>query len=121
MSERRKALRSRSLLGGMIAFNRRSSTMDCQVRNISADGAKLSFCNTATVPDRFEVTIGQRERSYEARIIWRRPEEAGVQFLAECQQAVAVPLVWARRLRRCEDEKARLRRRIAELTDSPIA
>jgi hypothetical protein len=41
-----KAVRSRTLLGGVIAFNDRASTMDCQVRNLSAGGAKVTFSNT---------------------------------------------------------------------------
>ena len=47
MGERRKTARSRALLGGVIAFNQRMSSMDCQVRNISAAGAKVTFTNTA--------------------------------------------------------------------------
>ena len=48
MVEKSKAVRSRTLLGGVIAFNNRASTMDCQVRNLSAGGAKVTFNNTAT-------------------------------------------------------------------------
>ena len=33
MFERRKSVRSRTFLGGMIAFNKRTSTMDCRVRD----------------------------------------------------------------------------------------
>jgi PilZ domain-containing protein len=83
MSEKRKAVRSRTLLGGMIAFNNRASTMDCQVRNMSARGAKVTFSNTAVVPDHFDLKIAHTERSFRARMIWRAPNEAGVAFLSE--------------------------------------
>ena len=60
MVEKRKAVRSRTLLGGVIAFNDRASTMDCQVRNLSPRGAKVTFNNTATVPDQFDLKIARK-------------------------------------------------------------
>jgi hypothetical protein len=118
MAEKRKAARSRTLLGGVIAFNNRASTMDCQVRNLSTGGAKVTFSNTATVPDQFDLQIARKERSFRARMIWRSPNEAGVAFLNEYNHDVPVPLEWAKRLRDCEAEKAALRKRIAQLTES---
>jgi len=117
MTERRQAARTRSLLGGVIAFNSRASTMDCQVRNISAAGAKVTFTNTAVVPDQFDLTIGRKDRSFRARMVWRNPNEAGVEFLGEYEQDVPIPLAWAQRLRECEAEKLSLRRRIAQLSE----
>ncbi|HEY7229240.1 MAG TPA: PilZ domain-containing protein [Pseudolabrys sp.] len=118
MVERRKTARARTLLGGVIAFNKRASTMDCQVRNLSPAGAKVTFVNTAVVPDQFDLTIARKERSFRARMIWRTPNEAGVSFLNEYDQNVPVPLEWAKRLRDCEAEKTALRRRVAQLTES---
>jgi hypothetical protein len=118
MIERRKRLRARTCLGGTIAFNRRKSTMDCLVRNFSPAGARVAFTNAATVPDQFDLTIARKERSFKARMVWRGVNEAGVAFLGEHEQAVPIPLEWAKRLRESEAEKAALRRRIAQLTDS---
>ena len=118
MVEKRKAVRSRTLLGGVIAFNDRASTMDCQVRNLSPGGAKVTFNNTATVPDQFDLKIARKEHSFRARMIWRAPNEAGVAFLNEYNHDVPVPLEWAKRLRDCEAEKAALRKRIARLSES---
>jgi hypothetical protein len=118
MVEKRKAARLRTLLGAVIAFNDRASTMNCQVRNLSAGGAKVTFSNTAVVPERFDLKIAHKERSFRARMIWRAPDEAGVAFLGEYNQDVPVPLEWAKRLRDCEAEKAVLRRRIAQLSES---
>ena len=118
MVEKRKAARSRTLLGAVIAFNNRASTMDCQVRNLSSGGAKVTFSNTAVVPDQFDLKIARKERSFRARMIWRAPDEAGVAFLGEYNQDVPVPLEWAKRLRDCEAEKAALRKRIAQLSES---
>jgi hypothetical protein len=74
------------------------------------------FENTATVPDEFDLTIARKERSFRARMIWRRGDEAGLRFLELAQPAAPIPLDWARRLRDCEADKAALRRRVAELS-----
>ena len=117
MIERRKRLRARTCFGGTIAFNRRKSTMDA-ARNFSTAGARVAFSNAAAVPDQFDLTIARKERSFKARMVWRGVNEAGVAFLGEYDQAVPIPLEWAKRLRECEAEKAALRRRIAQLTDN---
>jgi len=118
MVEKRKAARSRTLLGGVIAFNNRASTMDCQVRNFSAGGAKVIFTNTAVVPDQLDLQIARKERSFRSRMVWRAPNEAGIAFLNEYNQDVPVPLEWARRLHECEAENTALRKRIAQLSES---
>jgi hypothetical protein len=118
MVEKRKAARSRTLLGGVIAFNSRASTMDCQVRNLSAGGAKITFSNTAAVPDQFDLKIARKDCSFRARMVWRAPNEAGIAFLGEYNQDVPVPLEWARRLRDCEAQNGALRKRIAQLSES---
>jgi hypothetical protein len=41
-----------------------------------------------------------------------------VAFLSEYKQDVPVPLEWANRLRECEAEKAALRKRITQLSES---
>jgi hypothetical protein len=116
MQERRKLARNRTFLGGVIAFNRRSSTMNCLVRNLSLGGAKISFTNTATVPDEFDLTIKQKGRALLARMVWRKADEAGIIFLNENVAGAPIPLDWARRLRDCEADNAALRRRVADLS-----
>ena len=63
MGERRKSLRSRTFLGGVIAFNKRASTMDCYVRNLSPAGAKVVFTNAGVIPDQFDLTIARKANS----------------------------------------------------------
>ena len=115
MQDRRKTTRNRTYLGAQIAFNRQSS-MDCLVRNISADGAKLAFANTGTVPQEFALSVPQNERTFRARIIWRKAEEAGVAFLEPRPQTAPISLDLMRRLRECEAEKAALQARVDQLT-----
>src|SRR5262249_24512673 len=96
---RRKSVRARTYLGGVIAFNRRASTMNCHVRNLSPSGAKVAFTNAVDVPDQFDLTIGCKERSFRARMVWRGTNEAGIAFLEEYIATRVVPLEWAKRLR----------------------
>ncbi len=116
MHERRKSIRKRTILGGVIAFNRRCSSMNCVLRNLSPEGAKVVFDNTATVPDEFDLSINQQKRSLRARVIWRRVDQAGLMFLDASDADAPIPLEWARRLRECQREKAILERRVAELS-----
>lgn len=122
MQERRKSHRSRTYLGGRIAFNQRASTMDCLVRNLSSDGARVVFTNTLTVPDEFDLTITRKAESYRARMVWRQPGEgdapgeAGIVFLEPRAEAAPIPLDVARRLKKCEAERDALKRRVAQLS-----
>ena len=118
MNERRKNPRLRTFFGGVIAFNRRSSTMDCLVRNFSDRGAKVTFTNTITVPDEFDLTIQRKEKSFRARMVWRAKDEAGVVFLDPAAASAPIPLDWARRVRDCQAENAALKRRVAQLSSA---
>ena len=55
----RSSPRLRSFLRGRVVFNGGNSSMDCIVRDISPDGAKLQITNSVTVPDRFDLLIPQ--------------------------------------------------------------
>jgi hypothetical protein len=81
MQERRKTRRMRTYLGAKIGLNQQNSVMDCLIRNLTSDGAKLVFANTATVPYEFDLAVAKFERRFHARIVWRDVNEAGVVFL----------------------------------------
>ena len=119
MQERRKNNRHRTYLGGRISFNRHCSTMDCLVRNLSPDGAKVTFVNTVLVPKEFDLTITQRAQTLRARMIWRQCGEAGVVFLEPRPETAPIPLDLARRVKECETEREALRRRL-EQRSTPI-
>jgi hypothetical protein len=118
MQDRRKTTRRRTYLGGQIAFNRQSPLVDCLVRNISAEGAKLVLASTGTVPQEFDLAVHKTERTFRARMIWQRAEEAGVVFLEPRPHSAPVSLDLVRRLRECEAEKAALQRRVEQLSGS---
>jgi hypothetical protein len=119
MSERRKDLRARTILGGVISFNKRSSTLDCNVRNFSAHGARVELTNTAVLPDEFDLTIARKETTYRARTVWRSEDTAGLVFI-DGQASDIIPLDRARKLKTAEAQNNALRQRIARLSQGTI-
>jgi hypothetical protein len=82
MEERRRGRRDRTFLNGLIAFNNRNSTVDCLVRNLSGEGAKITIPATAPTPGEFDLMLPTRGESRQARQVWRHGEELGVTFAA---------------------------------------
>ena len=115
MRNQRKGDRTRTFLGGKIIFNQRSSVIDCLVRNLSSTGAKLTFTNTAAVPDEFELWIPKQQRTFLVRMIWRRANEAGIVICKTQPRPEEMPLDVVRKLKRYEDEKAALEKRVEQL------
>jgi hypothetical protein len=117
MPEARRTDRARALLGAQIVLNNHQSTIACQIRNISASGAKLVIANTVTVPDEFEINIPQKGRSFNAQVVWRTANETGIRFVAgHADDAMGEGSDDAhRRIKSLEAENARLKKKIAEL------
>jgi hypothetical protein len=117
MQERREYQRGRTYLGGRLALNNQYCTIDCLVRNMSQNGAKLVFEGTILLPGEFDLLLPQKGRMHRARIVWREQDEAGVTFLQPGGEGV-VPIAMARRVKRLEAQRAALQARVAELTES---
>lgn len=114
MNERRHHERVRTILGAQIIFNNKSSTIDCQVRNISATGAKLTLSETVALPSEFDVHVPQKGRTFRARLRWRSAEGVGVEFLNDEARDAPADDVLAR-VRDLESENELLRKRVLEL------
>jgi hypothetical protein len=82
MSDARRAERTKSLLRAQATFSNGAAIVECTVRNISTDGARLDVGETVAFPVEFDLSIPQRGRSHRARIIWRDPASIGVMFMA---------------------------------------
>ena len=113
MIERRSHPRLRAYIGAQIVFNQRRSVLDCLVRNISGEGARIEFTNTALMPEAFDLVMPSREQTRRVRVRWRSQDVAGVTF--DGLEAAPVLSDDGRRVRALEEEVARLRRRNAEL------
>lgn len=78
-TERRMRARKRIFRRAQIALTEKAPKLDCAVRDISEQGARLSVSTTFGLPQQFDVIIdGTRRRG---RSIWRTYTELGVTFI----------------------------------------
>ena len=118
MTEQRKVTRARTVYRGSIIFNSQNSTIDCLVRNFSEVGAKIIVGETLSFPQKFELNVPQKGRSYNAMVIWRAGEEVGIAFQSEIVNKTAIPLEsgdLGEQLRELEKENAKLKLLVADL------
>ena len=83
MPEQRKQMRRRTLLGGHITIEKLNGwSLDCTVRNLSLDGARIAIPEHIVVPELFSLAISGGE-SRKARLIWAKGGQAGVEILGQ--------------------------------------
>ncbi|MFZ0559507.1 MAG: PilZ domain-containing protein [Methylovirgula sp.] len=116
----RSSERIRAFLRAQIIFNNRMSTIDCIIKNISPNGARIALNDALAVPTEFELYIPQRGRSHQARLVWRDKDAIGVDFIDV--QATASPSSGEppatgteARLRELETQNTELKARIRAL------
>ena len=118
MGERRIVSRKKSFLRGCIYFNNRRSSVDCLIRDISEQGARLIFSSTIAIPDVVDLYVPQKEQTLRAHVQWRHGDEIGVAFPEEAHMPeLATPedADVGERLHKLEAEVAALRRIIRRL------
>ena len=93
MAERRRSVRKKSFLRGCVYFNKRRSAIDCLIRDISDQGARIIFSGTTNFPDVVELYIPHKEQTVRAHVQWRRGDEVGLAF----PEAAAAPPRWRAR------------------------
>jgi hypothetical protein len=112
MLERRQHPRNRVYYGGIVAFNARSSTFACAVRNFSRHGARIEFDNSTMLPDQVDFEIERRGLSCRAHLVWRDRNAAGLAFSNVQETSDVIPLDLARKLRATERANRRLQSRL---------
>jgi hypothetical protein len=79
-SERREQMRRTVIKGARIVFNERKSTLDCRVRDMTREGARLDFSTPQLLPHEFELQLaGVPVRR--CGLCWARGTFVGVRFL----------------------------------------
>jgi len=120
--EQRRQPRLRVFLKGRIHFNNGSSSIDCLVRDMSSTGARLLLSETATLPEKFDLFIPQKERTFRAQLRWRREDGIGVTFDNGAESPETAPdltmTALLRRVGELEAENAALRRRLAQMMEA---
>jgi hypothetical protein len=115
MLDRRQSARDKVIYGGVAEIGERGATRDCVVRNISEKGASIEFSNVIKLPrETMALTIARKGRSFLARIVWWRDNFVGVAFSSEKPYELPFSDLEAR-LRKSEQKKRQLQRRIKEL------
>jgi PilZ domain len=117
MLDRRQNTRDKVIYGGVAEIGERGESRDCVVRNISENGARIEFNNAVRLPkEQISLTIARKGRSFLARIIWWRDNFVGVAFSAEKSSELPDSDL-GERLRRSEQKKRQLQRRIKQLLE----
>ena len=119
-AERRDGVRPRSLIAATIVYNNGQSTLNCVIRNFSETGAKLSVPAGIALPDRFDLIVPQKNKTYRAIMEWQRGDEVGVSLdgASAGDDAGGSPeAALKKRVRELEAEVTRLKSRILQLTE----
>jgi hypothetical protein len=111
MQDRRQNARDKVIYGGVADIGETGASRDCIVRDISVHGARVEFPK-----EQISLTIARKGRSFLARIIWWRDNFIGVAFSAEKPLELADSDL-GERLRRSEQKKRQLQRRIKQLLE----
>jgi hypothetical protein len=115
MLDRRQSARDKVIYGGVAEIDDAGATRDCIVRNISENGASVEFKNGINLPkEKMSLTIARKGRSFLARIVWWRDNFVGVAFSSDQPYDLPVSDI-EERLRKSEQKKRQLQRRIKQL------
>ena len=79
--EKRRAPRQRALLAGKLATGEASLTIDCVIRNLSADGALVETTSPHLIPNELHLLQVRDGVAWDARVIWRRGNRVGLALL----------------------------------------
>jgi hypothetical protein len=111
----RQSVRERTFLPARIKFGDGVLSTQCTVTQLSAVGARLNISASVSMPDRFDIEIPQRGLSNRARLVWRKDDQAGIEF--DAPEAASAPQAGdlQARIRELEATNAKLRAQISEL------
>ncbi|MFL9828193.1 PilZ domain-containing protein [Rhodoplanes sp. SY1] len=120
-TDRRKAPRTPSYLGGQLVYSGQRLSAECIVRDRSDTGALLFVDSAGRLPDSFDLTITKTRTRFRARTRWRRADAIGVELTAPiAPPAAAAPPADPfehDRIRRLKAENERLKRRLRQLEE----
>jgi diguanylate cyclase (GGDEF)-like protein len=92
MEDRRQVQRSRMLRGGKILLHRRSSVINCTVRNLSPEGACLQVDTVVGIPFSFDLAVDGEPDIRPCRVIWQSETRLGVSFQSGAAEATETAL-----------------------------
>lgn len=93
--ERRQSPRIRVVRSGKVVYLNLLSVIDCTVRDISEGGARLACHQAGFLPEEFLLVFLTARTMRQVRVIWRRLNEIGVQYLSDAEDASRLRLTWS--------------------------
>ena len=83
----RTARRLRVLKQGKMLLPNNMTVLDCGVRDVSDTGARLLCGDPGAIPNEFRLVFTADRQMRDVRVVWRRPEQLGVQFTSPPRKA----------------------------------
>jgi PilZ domain len=80
MDDKRKSHRRRVLKEGKIVFADAMRVIDCTIRDMSPEGARLLIANTVGLPDTFTLYEKSTGMLHPASVVWRQSNALGIKF-----------------------------------------
>lgn len=111
--DKRTAERVRTIFAGRAVIGAGFADVNCQVKDLSATGARIAVPERTVIPDHFELHIPTRGIESRVTVRWREGRMLGVTFAGEHH---AQPGDQSARVRELEAEVRDLRRRLAEMS-----
>jgi hypothetical protein len=113
--EGRRSPRIRTFLKGRVSYGDGAISTVCTVNQLSDVGARINIASGFSLPETFDVVIPQRGISRRAKLIWRRDDQAGVDFVDGEDDRPTGPIDPAIRTKALEAENAKLKALISIL------
>lgn len=114
--EARRSKRARTFLQARLSYGEGAISTECRVNQLSSAGARIHVASSVALPDVFDIEIPQRGISARAKLVWRKDDQVGADFLDErdAPQAASSEDASAR-VKTLEAENARLKTQISGL------
>jgi hypothetical protein len=113
----RRAARVRTFLQARISYGDGAISTACTVNQLSEVGARINIAGAFSLPETFEIVIPQRGISRRVKLVWRKDDLAGVDFVdAEEREQSAATTDPTARIKALEAENAKLKAQIGVLT-----
>ncbi len=87
MNDRRLTVRRSAALAARIVSDKRRPPIDCTVRDLSHDGARIELREEALLPYEFELEVPDMNLLVRARVAWANGKSYGLMFIGAPQVA----------------------------------
>ena len=77
---RSREARKRVLLQGCIVYEKGAKTVNCSIKDITDQGARVALPTDQMCPDSFFLIAINQGLAHQAHVIWRRAREIGLRF-----------------------------------------